>query len=167
MKTKRNTLVALACLCLLLLFAALVLPALAPPSNCGGNSYALTACKQLGLYARMANPTNSSTLDLTLLDTLDRTNIFRIVDSPWTTGADYWVRTNGLGGSAQKRILVVCDTAYDNVPQPTIWNLYHRNPAHAVGFSDGTTGLISPAEFTGMDRSDFAALSDLGKPSQP
>lgn len=167
MKTKRNTLVALACLYLLLLFAALVLPALAPASNCGGNNYALTACKQLVFYARMATPTNSSTLELALLDTFDRTNLFRLVDSHWTTGAGYWVRTNGLGDATQKRIVVVCDTVYDNVPQPTIWNLYHLNPAHAVGFSDGTAGLISPAEFTAMDRTDFAALSALGKTNQP
>jgi len=167
MTTKRKILVAFLSLGIVALVAVVLLPAFASASNCGGNSYALTACKQIVIYARVATPTNISMLDLASLDASDQTNLFRIADSHWTAGAGYWVKTNNLGDTTQRQIIVVCDVAYDNVPQPTLWNFYRRNPAHAVGFSDGNTGLISPEEFTRMDRKGFVKLTALGKISQP
>ena len=100
------------------------------------------------------------------LDPIDRTNLFRLSNSHGTPDASYWVRTNSFSETNQKQIVIFCDNIYDNVPQPTIWNLYHRNPAHAVGFSDGTAGLISPSEFTQIDRNAFLNLTALGKVGQ-
>ena len=157
----RRLLSAIVCVGLLVLLGLVVLPALAPASNCGGNSYAKMACKQILIYEEWARGTNSSTFDLAKLEAVDRTNLFQVVTRHWTSGAGYWLRTNGFGNRTSKEVVVVCDTVYDNVPQPAVWNLYHRNPAHAVGYSDGTTGLIPPSEFKALDRRAFISLSTL------
>ena len=167
MITKRKLLTILVPLGFLSLFAALLLPGLARSSNCGGNSAALNVCREIRFYVQLATNTNDSVLDQSLLDSSDQTILFHVVSSYWTPDAGYWVRTNHLGESPQKKITVVCDVVYDNVPLPTLWNFYHRNPAHAVGFSDGTTGLISPADYARMDRTNFLNLTALAKNIQP
>jgi hypothetical protein len=64
---------------------------------------------------------------------------------------DFLIRTNFLWSAATNReIVIVCQRRYDNVPTPAPWNLFHNTPAHAVGYSDGTTGLISPEEFDSL-----------------
>jgi hypothetical protein len=140
---------------------AALLPLLARPSNCGGNSYALAACKKILAFDRLGGGANGPAFDLVQLDAVDQTNFVFTVANHWTPDAGYWLRTNFPNNPAAKQIVVVCDRAYDNVPQPTVWNLYHRNPAHAVGYSDGTTGLITPVEFSGLDRSGFVSLTAL------
>jgi hypothetical protein len=51
------------------------------------------------------------------------------------------------------------------VPQPCLWNLFRQNPAHAVGYSDGSAGLISPEEYAALDLSRFIKARDwLPKP---
>lgn len=157
----RGLLSAITCVGVIALVGVVVLPAFAPASNCGGNSYANAACKQILIYEEWARATNSLMFDIARLDAVDRTNLFRVVTSHWTSGAGYWLRTNGFSDRAAKQVVVVCDTVCDNVPQPTIWNLYRRNPAHAVGYSDGTRGLISPSDFKALDRQAFFSITAL------
>jgi len=62
--------------------------------------------------------------------------------------------------TADKQIIVVCDRAYDNVPQ----RMFGRSPrAHAVAYSTGDTGLISPEEFARLDLSGFMDLQTLAQ----
>jgi hypothetical protein len=76
---------------------------------------------------------------------------------------DLLIRTNFLWGTATNReIVIVCRRLYDNVPTPVPWNLFHHNPAHAVGYSDGTTGLISPEKFDNLFLYGFSSLWGLG-----
>jgi hypothetical protein len=78
------------------------------------------------------------------------------------SGADFLVRSSFvLGNSSNRGIVIVCERQFGNVPQPTIWNLYHQNPAHAVGYSDGTAGLISPEQFSNLNLASFVSLSNL------
>jgi hypothetical protein len=44
---------------------------------------------------------------------------------------------------------------YGNVAQPTFWNLHRQNIAHAVGYADGTTALISLEQFAALDKSEY------------
>lgn len=75
---------------------------------------------------------------------------------------DLMIRTNFLWSTAPDREIVVLSRRwFDNVPTPAPWNLFRRNPAHAVGYSDGTTGLISPAEFDSLFIYGFASLWSL------
>jgi hypothetical protein len=57
--------------------------------------------------------------------------------------------------------VVLCLREFANIPRPTIWNFYHKNPAHAVGYSDGTSGLISPAECTTLNLIGFVPAANL------
>jgi hypothetical protein len=75
---------------------------------------------------------------------------------------DFLIRTNFLWGTATNReLVIICERRYDNVPTPAPWNLFHRTPAHAVGYSDGTTGLISPAELDSLFIYGFTSLWSL------
>jgi len=62
------------------------------------------------------------------------------------------------GGSG---IVAVCNLEFANVPQPTIWNGYRRTPGHAALFADGTTKVISAAEFAALDFKQFVLLTSL------
>ncbi|HEY1490460.1 MAG TPA: hypothetical protein VGF90_05415 [Verrucomicrobiae bacterium] len=75
---------------------------------------------------------------------------------------DLMIRTNFLWSTATNReIVILSQRQFDNVPTPAPWNLFRRNPAHVVGYSEGTTGLISPAEFDSLFIYGFASLWSL------
>jgi hypothetical protein len=75
---------------------------------------------------------------------------------------DFLIRTNfAWTDAAGREIVIVSAREFDNVPTPAPWNLFHRNPAHAAGYSDGTRGLISPEEFNNLFLPDFASLWSL------
>ena len=60
-----------------------------------------------------------------------------------------------------RRIIIVCDSAYTNVPQRLFWSV---PPTYAAGYSDGSVGPISVSEFARFDRSCFAGFSELYPP---
>ncbi|MFN3408390.1 MAG: hypothetical protein ACK45B_05320 [Limisphaerales bacterium] len=138
----------------------LCLPALKPAANCGGNNYALAACRQIVIYRSSAFGAGG-TFDLTGLAPLDRTNLFSLATNSWTRGARFWMDTNGFKDALSRQIVVFCDVPHENVPPPTLWNGFRRNAAHAVAYSDGTVGLISPQEFERLDRQSFVCLTAL------
>jgi hypothetical protein len=130
-------------------------------TNCGGNTAALFACKMVGLTACTSSSDASDTFNLQALQTEERAEISRFADYHWTTGAHYLLRTNFVLHATPRQIIVVCEHRYSNVPQPNFWNLHRKTPAHAVAYSDGSTGLISPAEFKKLDLSGFLDIARL------
>jgi hypothetical protein len=78
------------------------------------------------------------------------------------------VKTNFVWTSdnSNREIIAVCPILFSNVPQPILLNLYHKNPAHAVGYSDGTTGLISPKQFASLNLNNFVSAADLATNSE-
>jgi hypothetical protein len=75
---------------------------------------------------------------------------------------DFLIRTNfPWSTEAGREIVIVSQRRYDNVPTPAPWNLFHNTPAQAVGYSDGTTGLIAPEEFDSLFMDGFASLWSL------
>jgi hypothetical protein len=57
-----------------------------------------------------------------------------------------------LGKEPSREIVAVCDTPFDNVPR----RVFGRAPlTHAVGYSDGSAGLISVQEFRRLDLTRF------------
>jgi hypothetical protein len=129
------------------------------PSNCGGNSLAL---HRMGSYARIAtffaseSPTGEFRVEAsTALQRLDLTS-----SEFWMTDARLYVSREPYRSSSDvpRHIVCVCDRAYTNIPQ----RRFGRSPpAHAVAYSDGTTGLISVTEFRALDLSRFVALDEL------
>lgn len=126
-------------------------------SNCGGNSEALSRCRYFALSARTAADENKDVFDLD-----------RLADSEWqdlanlTTNrmADYLIRRSKIDlNQNPKAILIICQTAFGNIPKPNFWNGHKQAPAHAVGYADGHGDLISPAHFRSLNLSDFVSAS--------
>lgn len=136
-------------------------------SNCGGNSAALVNCKQILLTAQLFEATNSLFLAAVQMRSIEREQFLKLGANSWTGDARYWVRTNGLNLTSPTQIVVFCDQMFANVPQPTLWNLFRHNPAHAIGFADGTTGLMTPEAYARLDKTDFAPIANLKEIHQP
>lgn len=128
-------------------------------TNCGGNANALAACKYLGATVAMIRGDRLAPEPLTL-DAVRRV----VGDDDFQLGPRSWppdailILEPSTPIPTDKTLVVVCATVFSNVPQPSIWNLYSSNPAHAAGYSDGSWGLLSPAEFAALDRSSFITL---------
>jgi hypothetical protein len=138
------------------LFYYVVMPAVAPTNKLAGNQATLAMCRW-ELATWQAYQTNSPGFNFHQLtdDQKRRVIMFGL-------NQDFSIRTNFAWSDAAKRkIVIVSSRVYDNVPVPAPWNVFWRNPAHAVGYSDGTTGLISPEEFDSLNQFGFASLWSL------
>ena len=131
-------------------------------TNCGGNSAALADVQQYAMLARvytMEDPDH--TFCVTSITMEQRKQIALIGRSPWLPGVRFLVSTNAIHDTQSnhsRRIIIVSDTAFNNVPRR--W-LLHAPFTYAVGFSDGTTGLISGEEFAKLNRASFKYLDAL------
>ena len=142
---------------------ALALPLLITKTNCGGNSYALTACATFAVAANITAQDNHLQFEPGKIGEDMRRNFLMFAENHWgMNGADFLVKTNFfVGSSSNREVIIVSERKFGNVPQSTIWNFYHQNQAHAVGYSDGTTGLISPEQLTNLNLAGFISLSHL------
>jgi hypothetical protein len=138
-----------------------VLPILAKPSNCGGNSAALSACRNVCMAVRIVSSDRGTNfISLSGLRPEEARGFESIPGMRWLGSAHILVRTNGvlLGPSGPKEVTVVCDTAYSKVPQYR----FLRAPAtHAVGYSDGSVALISSAQYDALDLRAFLDIRRL------
>jgi hypothetical protein len=134
-------------------------------SNCGGNSAALHVCSfypltllmqmsEQGLNSRDSETPNTLTSDLT---SADLAQVFESMNG----SAEYSIRNpDSRFPAGDREVVIVCDVEFGNVPQPTMWNLYRRSPAYAIGFANGTSELITPAEYGRLDRSNFITVRE-------
>jgi hypothetical protein len=80
---------------------------------------------------------------------------------------DFLAKTNFVwGNSSNREIVIVSQKQFDNVHKPGFWNAFRPNPAYAVGYSDGTAGIISPEDFTNLNLNGFVLLSNLATNSE-
>lgn len=132
-------------------------------SNCGGNSAALTACRHYATAIQVWQSDHPG----------EAPNVADLVELPlpgtsWLHAARLLANPNVFPlDAALKQVILVCDRPYNNVPQRP-WPLWRAPMAHAVAYSDGTTGLISPDEFADLDvrafvTLDFAAASPANR----
>lgn len=157
---KRITAILIGLILVIGLLVGMILLPLNSPSNCGGNSYALYACENYVTITHMAVDDGKSVLSN--LGEAEKSEAAKLAMSHWISGADFLVRTNFTSTKTSRIVAIVCEKSFGNVPQPTLWNFYRKNPAHAVGYSEGSAGLISPAEFKALDLTGFIHLSSLG-----
>jgi hypothetical protein len=137
------------------------LPVFTDSTNCGGNSAALAAVGDyLGVALVGANDSSDGRFDVKAATAKQRRQISRLSGASWLRRAHFLVSTALFTphSGELRRVLIVCDTPYTNVPQR---RFFKSPPTHAAGFSDGTTGLISPKEFAALDRSTFVAIDVL------
>ncbi len=138
------------------IFFEYVVPTLAPTKKLTGNQSMLAMC-DWELTAWKSYQANRPGFDFHKLsdDEKRRVIMFGLND-------DFLIKTNfPWGDAARREVVIVCAKEFDNVPAPAPWNLFHHNPAHAVGYSDGTTGLISPEQFDNLFFYSFTSLWNL------
>lgn len=148
----------------LVVTAVAVSPLLARPSNCGGNSAALNQVRQYAILTELCALNSSNGLfRVTDVPDEERNQVRVCSRNHWIPDARFLVSTNTVTTNDLKtrRILIVCDKPYGNVPRR--W-FGAAAPAHAVGYSDGSTGLMSPGEFALLDRRSFVFLDELYPP---
>jgi hypothetical protein len=143
----------------LALAVAVVLPALARVSNCGGNTRALHDCRTFVLVLRIWDVDhNGANFQYSETDSETREwlrLLGRKLGSARLLAKLQGVRFDPKG---TKSVIMVCDTPFDNVPQ----RRFRRAPfAHAVAYSTGEVGLLSPTEFQRMDLSEFTDLATI------
>ena len=161
MSLKRFAIKAALIIGLLLTLTFSFLPMLARTSNCGGNSAALSRCGSYSLTVAWKMEESSGDFKTGDLTDEERKEVLRLADNHWNPGSHLLLKRIVREKGDPKQIVVVCDKAYNNVPQPTVWNLYSKNPAHAVGYADRTTGLITPKQFRELDFKEFMDAHEL------
>ena len=125
-------------------------------SNCGGNSAASSNCRYIALAALVEGSDSNDVLNFEHISNDTQNQLAHTERDFWTSGAKYLLRRGLIHtGHGTHEIVVVCDTPYGNVPQPSIWNLHRRTLRHAVGYSDGSIGWLTLAEFAQLNRSNF------------
>jgi hypothetical protein len=133
-------------------------------SNCGGNSAALTSARAIALLGfAEAHDRPDQVFQFSAANERECKDLASMSPNRWLQGAHFWVRTEPIAmtDADHKRIIVVCDTPYRNVPQQTFGS---APPTHAVGYSDGSAGLIPTAEFAALDLTQFKKLDELFPP---
>lgn len=130
-------------------------------TNCGGNSAALGRVEHLALLALGSyQDAPDRTFRFAVVDSLLPDQLFVYRRSDWLPRARFLVSTAPISerDAKERRLIVVCDTPYRNVPRRWIGS---PPPTHAAGYADGSYGLISPADFAALDRSTFTPADAL------
>jgi hypothetical protein len=128
-------------------------------TNCGGNSAALASVHRIAIAAtvRASDPPDHR-FHFAAVSGSNRDEFADYAYNHWLPGAHFLVCRTPVIEGEPKRIIVVCDTPYGNVPRRWIGS---APPAHAAAYSDGSYGLISAQEFAAVDRSAFVPLDEL------
>lgn len=145
----------------LLVAAFLLLPALARPSNCGGNSAALSACKSVVTCFRLIGlERGDEPVAITTLSASERAYFRQIAGLNWLRSSKVLVSTSAVTIADQQStaIVAVCDKAFDNVPR----RVFGKAPlTHAVAYTDGTVGLLPLQDFQRLDLSQFIDVRSI------
>lgn len=142
---------------------ALSLTPMMRPTNCGGNSAALAHVSSISHFAiasSMDRPDHS--FAFTKLTETELRDLAHRARFGWIRSARFLVTSRELTFPPSERYaVVVCDTPYRNVPERTFGL---APPTHAVAYSDGTTELISPAEYSVLVQNAFIDLATIVGP---
>ncbi len=152
----------------LTLVGALLFPALAPPSNCGGNSAALAACKTIShCFQLIGAERGDQAVSITELRRSEREYFKHVSGLSWLGQAKVLISPTrvGIGGATGSVVIAACDRPFNNVPR----RMFGKAPlTHAIGYADGSTGLISVDEFQRLDLSGFVDVRTIqGAKLQP
>ena len=142
---------------ILAVLVGLLVPAMGA-SNCGGNSVALAACKHFVIVLELWQDDHfGRAFSISEADAETRRQLTMPCGADWIRAARLLaiVEDVRIDPAGDKRIVIVCSRAYDNVPR----HAFFRAPAtHAVAYSTGETGLISITEFANLDLARFVDL---------
>jgi len=132
------------------------------PLDYAGRTEALSVCKNCVLNFYIAANTKGDAFNIQSLSPEDKANIVKCYQDGWSSGywipnANIFVRTNIILESGPTKILLVCDKSG---PTGFLASL-RTTQRYAVGYSDGSSGLITEAEFRALNLFEFIDLSKL------
>jgi hypothetical protein len=129
-------------------------------TNCGGNTAAIWNVRQYYLVVEMAATSRPNhRFTIASATPQEREELAAVARGPWIGGAHYLASTQPYhaGAGGPRRLLIVCDTPFRNVPR----RLIPSTPTHAAAYSDGTVALISVSEYAALDHSELIPLDQL------
>jgi hypothetical protein len=148
-------------LVLLFVLPLIILPMLASTGRVTGNRQAIILWRH-EMVNWKNSITNSPRFDFYKLPGDDQSRTIHL-----GCYLDSWLKTNFVWGTISNReIVIVCGREFDNVPKPSFWNSFFRNPAHAIGYSNGSVGLISPNDFTNLNLNGYVSAWNLATNSE-
>ncbi|MCX7010309.1 MAG: hypothetical protein NTY53_24240 [Kiritimatiellaeota bacterium] len=143
------------------LLGGIILPELVPPSNCGGNSAALSACESISMrFLIIAVERSEGAVSIAELTPAERECFLLDAGLNWLGQSTILLTADkvGVGGATGKAVVAVCNKAFDNVPR----RMFGKAPfAYAVAYADGTSGLLSVEEFRRLDLSGFVDVRTI------
>jgi hypothetical protein len=137
-------------------------PLLARSSNCGGNSAALAACKNVAIcFQLLVSEHGNKPVSLTSLTGVERDYFKQISGLNWLHDAKVLV-TSATITTEGRQVVAVCDKPFDNVPR----RLFGKAPlTHAIAYADGTTELISTQDFRRLELTSFVDVKTIQRAS--
>lgn len=159
---KRKALIATLGIAVFTAVGMLGLPLLSKTTNCGGNTAAWSNCRTIYSQLSLIDKGHQS-FSVPDLPKEDRLELARFGSYHWTGEAHYLVKRQVRLAPDSEEVIALCDTSFDNMPQPTIFNGYKRTTRYAVALANGKVKLFTPEEFSRIDRSQFIKASELVK----
>jgi hypothetical protein len=146
----------------LVVILLVALPVMSRSTNCGGNSAALSYTQGVALTVIMALDEREGEAPTAFDSLVPPPTWSQVFGFGWGVKS-YWVRKDIA--PSETGPIVVCAQCFGNVPQPTLWNLYHRNPAFAAAFLRGRTRLLGMDEYNSLDfhKYQYVTKDDVSK----
>ena len=141
-----------------------IAPLMTLPSNCGGNSAALSYCNSnymnIEFFFIMEEHFENIDKNRFNIDQIPNSVLAELnAQSHWTGNANYFIRNKNITLNADnEEIFVFCDTPYNNVPQKR-WG---SSPfTYAAVKSNGEKVLLSINKYKNLDKTQFIKIKDL------
>lgn len=126
-------------------------------SNCGGNSAALFKTRYVATSFNLIFSGERNDEVFRLEDWLSDPESRTALSFGWGVRS-FWLK-NEIGREDALPV-AVCGQVFSNVPQPTIWNLFRKNPGFAASYMDGTARILSIEEFNDFDFTDYTHIHE-------
>lgn len=90
--------------------------------------------------------------------------LYNSMRAMFNTNQDFWAKTNFVFNSSNREPVIICKQQVNySFPRFFLgWSWWEHKSVFAVGYSDGTTDVISPEEFQKLNLNGFVPLSSLG-----
>ena len=166
MKIKRIQLKFGAAAILLLIIAWIVFAGSSASTSNSTNekTYAWLTCQSFCEIAEHAAQANHAVFEISKVNTDDKSDLLALAKN-WHNGTGFFIKTNFAVRGPTKVITIVSNWKL-NTTEPSIGNLFNKNPAHIAGYSDGSVGLISQTEFTSLNLNGFVSSASLATNSE-
>ena len=124
-------------------------------SNCGGNPAALSYARHIAMSCYNSLYDKNENESLRIEDWLADSENRERLDFSWGVKS-FWLKKKIK--KDDELPVAVCGQMFSNVPQPTIWNLFKKNPGFAASYIDGTARILTIEEFNDFNFTDYTYI---------